>query len=207
MGAFQRAEPHRRVVDIVFGTAVIAAAVAWLMLAHSDGPQLGLIPTLIGVAGVKFFGRSKGDQDQLGDHPAVAYFFKALATGEMDDAEDIVADDFKAYANGYLIDPPSGAKGAAQFRENIEFWRSTVPDLSVDLYDEVSQKEPDKTDGIALRYVVSGTFPAGSGDVDFHIEAAAFVKVVDRMITEWRVIVDPTFLEQARATEGLPTPG
>ena len=44
---------------------------------------------------------------------------------------------------------------------------------------EVSQKDPDKTDSIAVRYVISGSLPAEGEAIPFVIEVAAFVKVVD----------------------------
>ena len=187
--------------------AVVATALVGIFMFFTgpDGAQLGLIPTLIAVTAKKFFGNKKDDPDALGDHPAVAYIFKALTTGEMDEVEDMVAADFHAYANGYEVVDPGGGDGPAQFRKNIEYWRSTVPNLSVDLYDEVSQKEPDKTDGIAVRYVVSGSFPVEDYELPFVIEVAAFVKVVDHRITEWRVVVDQTFFEEVREAMGLPS--
>ena len=184
--------------------AATAMLVAYMLWSGADGPQLGLIPTLIALTAKKFFGNKKGDpQDALGQHPAVAYIFGALTTGEMDEVGDMVAADFHAYANGSEVVDPAVGDGAAQFKQNIEFWRSTVPNLSVDLYDEVSQKDPDKTDSIAVRYVISGSLPAEGEAIPFVIEAAAFVKVVDHKIAEWRVVVDETFLQEVRAAMGL----
>ena len=131
--------------------------------------------------------------------------FKALTTGEMDDVDDMVADDFHAYANGVEVVDSASGDGAAAFKQNIEYWRTTVPNLSVDLYEEVSQKDAHNTDSIAVRYVVSGTLPVDGSELPFVIEAAAFVKVVDHEITEWRVVVDETFFEELRAAMGLPT--
>ena len=190
---------------MVAAAGVLLAAFVVLFLDGTDGTQLGLIPTLIAVSAKKFFGDANDDPDALGDHPAVAYIFKALTTGEMDNVEDMVSDDFHAYANGYEVVDSGGEDGAAQFRRNIEYWRSTVPNLSVDLYDEVSQKEPGKTDGIAVRYVVSGAFPVEDHELPFVVEVAAFVKVVDHKIAEWRVVVDQTFFEEVREAMGLPS--
>jgi ketosteroid isomerase-like protein len=178
-----------------------------MLVTGADGAQLGLIPTLIALSAKKFFGNKNDDPDALGDHPAVAYIFKALTTGEMDEVEEMVAADFHAYANGYEVVHPAGADGAEQFRQNIEYWRSTVPNLSVDLYDEVSQKEPDKTDSIAVRYVISGSLPMEDDEMPFTAEVATFIKVVDHKITEWRVVVDQTFLEEVRAAMGIPIDG
>ena len=195
----------RRRWRLLVAVVVTALLGIFMLVTGADGVQLGLIPTLIAVTAKKFFGNKKDDPDALGDHPAVAYIFKALTTGEMDEVEDMVAADFHAYANGYEVVDPRGGDGPAQFRKNIEYWRSTVPNLSVDLYDEVSQKEPDKTDGIAVRYVVSGSFPVEDYELPFVIEVAAFVKVVDHRITEWRVVVDQTFFEEVREAMGLPS--
>ena len=195
---------HGRRRRRLLAAVVVAALIAVFMLATgTEGAQLGLIPTLIAISAKKFFGSKKDDPDALGDHPAVAYIFKALTTGEMDDVEEMVAADFHAYANGYEVVDPDGGDGAAQFKQNIEYWRSTVPNLSVDLYDEVSQKDPDKTDSIAVRYVISGSLQAEGTAIPFVIEAAAFVKVVDHKIAEWRVVVDETFFEELRAAMGL----
>lgn len=185
--------------------AATAVLIAYMLWSGTDGPQLGLIPTLIAVTAKKFFGHKEDPEGALGDHPAVAYIFKALTTGEMDDVDDMVADDFHAYANGVEVVDPASGDGAAAFKQNIESWRTTVPNLSVDLYDEVSQKDPHKTDSIAVRYVVAGTLPVEGTELPFVIEAAAFVKVVDHEITEWRVVVDETFFEELRAAMGLPT--
>lgn len=193
---------RRRLLIAAVGTVLLAIA---MLSSGADGVQLGLIPTLIAISAKKFFGNKKDDRGALGDHPAVAYIFKALTTGEMHEVEDVVATDFHAYANGYEVVDPGGGDGPAQFRKNIEYWRSTVPNLNVDLYDEVSQKAPDKTDDIAVRYVVSGSFPVEDYELPFAVEVAAFVKVVDHRITEWRVVVDQTFFEEVRAAMGLPS--
>ncbi len=195
---------HGRRRRRLLAAVVVAALIAVFMLVTgTEGAQLGLIPTLIAISAKKFFGSKKDDPDGLGDHPAVAYIFKALTTGEMDDVEEMVAADFHAYANGYEVVDPAGGDGAAQFQQNIDYWRSTVPNLSVDLYDELSQKDPDKTDSIAVRYVISGSFQAEGTAIPFVIEVAAFVKVVDHKIAEWRVVVDETFFEEVRAAMGL----
>ena len=185
--------------------AATAILIGYMLWSGTDGPQLGLIPTLIAVTAKKFFGHKEDPEDALGDDPAVAYIFKALTTGEMDDVDDMVADDFHAYANGVEVVDAASGDGAAAFKQNIEYWRTTVPNLSVDLYDEVSQKDPHKTDSIAVRYVVSGTLPVEGSKLPFVIEAAALVKVVDHVITEWRVVVDETFFEELRAAMGLPS--
>lgn len=181
-----------------------AALVAFLHWSEYAGPQLALIPTLIAVAGAKFFGSKKDADSAFGDHPAVQFTFKALATGDLEDVDKMVAGDFAAYANGYSVVESSVANGPDQFAENIEYWRAVVPDLAVDIYDEVSQKEPDKTDSIAVRFVFTGTLTTPDFEHEFEVEGATFIKVVDRMLSEWRVVVDTEFLDELRSAMGHP---
>ena len=79
-----------------------------------------------------------------------------------------------------------------------------MPDLSVDIYDEVSQNDPDKTDAIAVRFVLSGTLTTPDAEREFEVEGAAFMKVVDHMLSEWRIVVDTAFLDQLRTAMGHP---
>lgn len=194
---------HRKLLFMVEVGAVIAA-VTWLVAAHQDGPQVALIPTLVAVVAARFFGKKKDDEDgALGEHPAVRFMLGALTTGEFDDADDVVAKDFAVYANGYPVVSPDEGDVVEQLRENIGYWRSAAPGLSIELYDEISQKEPDKTDGIAVRYVMSGTIQTDDIEEPFETEVAAFVKVVDRKLTEWRIVADTAFVDEVRATMGL----
>lgn len=182
----------------------LIAAVTWLVAAHQDGPQAALKPTLVTVVAARFFGKKKDDEDgALGEHPAVRFMLGALTTSEFEDADDIVADDFAVYANGYPVVSPDAGDVVEQLSENIGYWRSAVPDLSIELYDGISQKEPDKTDGIAVRYVMSGTFQTDDREQPFETEVAAFVKVVDHKPTEWRVVADTAFVDEVRVTMRL----
>ncbi|MDJ0791297.1 MAG: ester cyclase [Acidimicrobiia bacterium] len=194
----------RLLILVAVELVVLAALVAFLHGSESAGPQLALIPTLIAVVGAKFFGSKKDKDSVFGDHPAVQFTFKALATGDLDDVDEMVAEDFAAYANGYSVVESSDANGPEEFAENIEYWRAVVPDLSVDIYDEVSQKDPDKTDSIAVRFVFTGTLTASDFERGFEVEGATFIKVVDRKLSEWRVVVDTAFLEELRSAMGHP---
>jgi ketosteroid isomerase-like protein len=194
---------HRKLL-IMIQVGALIAVVVWLVAAREDGPQVALIPTLVTVVASRFFGKKKDDEDgALGEHPAVRFMLGALTTGGFDDADDIVAEDFAVYANGYPVVSPDEADVVEQLTENIGYWRSAVPDLSIELYDEISQKEPDKTDGIAVRYVMSGTIQTDDREQPFETEVAAFVKVVDHKLTEWRVVADTAFVDEVRATMGL----
>lgn len=189
-------------VDLV----VLAVLVTILRSSGHTGPHLALIPTLIVLTAKKFFGSKKDEDLAFGDHPAVRFTFEALATGELANVHKMVAADFLGYANGYPVVDSHGADGPAQFAENIEYWRTVVPDLSVDIYDETSQKDPDKTDTIAVRFVLNGTLTTEDHGREFEVEGAAFIKVVDHMLSEWRIVVDTSFLDHLRTAMGHPLP-
>ena len=195
---------ERLLLLVALELVVLAALVAFLHRSGHAGPQLALIPTLVAVVGAKFFGNKKDEDSAFGDHPAVEFTFKALATGDFEDVDTMVAEDFAAYANGYSVVESSDANGPEQFAENIEYWRAVVPDLSVDIYDEVSQKDPDKTDSIAVRFVFTGTLTAPDFEREFEVEGATFIKLVDRKLSEWRVVVDTAFLDELRSAMGHP---
>ena len=182
--------------------ALAVAAIAWSVGAGDYGTNVALIPTLIAVTAHKFFGSKKDADQAFGEHPAVAFVFRALATGEMDGVADMVDEDFHAYANGYPVVDPTEGDAVQLFEDNVAYWRSAVPDLEVEIYDEVHQKEPDKTDGIAVRFVFTGTLTSSGEGAAFEVEAAAFAKVVDHKITEWRVVVDESFFQELRHAMG-----
>jgi len=189
-------DARRFIMWVAIELALVVALVTFLRWSGHSGSQVALIPTLIAITAKKFFGKSKDVDAAFGDHPAVAFTFKALATGELGDLDEMVSEGFTAYANGYTTVDPEGGNGPEAFTQNIEYWRSAVPDLAVTIYDEVSRKDPDKTDSIAVRFVFSGTLTGPDLEHQFETEAAAFIKVVDHELTEWRVVVDTPFLDE-----------
>lgn len=165
-----------------------------------------VIPTLIVVASKKFFGsKEENDEGVIGDHPVVRFLFDALTTGNVDATDEMVGPDFKGYANGYPVFDPSNGNGPEQFEENIEYWRTTAPDLSVDLYDELAEKGKEKTEKIAIRFVFTGTLTTAEGEEPFETEAAAFLTVAKDKLVEWRIVVDEGFFRDLRAAMGLPS--
>ena len=173
---------------------VVAICVVVAFRQSGDGQQLALIPTLIALGTKKFFGKNKGDPNEaLADNPAVAFVLGALTTGDVEAADDLVDSNAVAYANGYTVISPEAGNSPAQFAENVEFWRSQVPDLSIAVYDEIVEKHHHKERNVAVRLVVSGT-PHGA-DSAFEFEGAAFVKVVDGKAVGWRLIVDSQVAE------------
>lgn len=165
-----------------------------------------VIPTLIAVASRKFFGSKKEDTDgAIGEHPVVRFLFAALTTGNIDTTDEMVDPGFRGYANGHPVFEPSDGNGPEQFNKNIEYWRSTVPDLSVDLYDELSEKGKEKTERIAIRFVFTGTITAAGVEESFETEAAAFLTVIAGKLVEWRIVVDQAFFHDLRAAMGRPS--
>lgn len=167
-----------------------------------------VIPTLVVVISKKFFGSKKEDNEgTIGDHPMVRFLFDALITGNIDATDEMVDPDFRGYANGYPVFDPSNGQGPEQFNENIEYWRATTPDLSVDLYDELSEKGKDKTETVAIRFVFTGTITSAGVEEPFDTEAAAFLKITKGKLIEWRIVVDEGFFRDLRTGMGLPSPG
>jgi hypothetical protein len=203
---FAATSSKRFLILVAIDLAMFAVLLAILLWSGHAGPHLSLIPTLIAVTATKFFGNKKDEDSTFGDHPAVQFTFKALATGELEDVHKMVSVNFSAYANGYPVVDSYGGNGPAQFAENIRYWRTVVPDLAVDVYDEVLQKDPDKTDAIAVRFVFTGTLTAPDVEREFEVEGAAFIKVADHMLSEWRVVVDTAFLDDLRSAMGQPLP-
>lgn len=185
-----------------------AALVIIAMSLSGDGTQLALIPTLVALGAKKFFGKDKGDPDTaLADNPAAAFVLGALVTGDTDAADEMIAPDAVAYADGYTILRAEDGNSPAQFTENVGFWRSQIPDLSIDVFDDIVKKHHHKTLDVAVRFVISGTLPGGGIDSGFEFEGAAFVKVVDGKATEWRLIVDSQVVEDLMASIAAETNG
>lgn len=59
---------------------------------------------------------------------------------------------------------------------------------------------PDELDTIACELSAGG---ADDVERPFETEVAAFVKVVDNKLTEWRVVAGTAFVDYVRATLGL----
>jgi hypothetical protein len=164
-----------------------------------------VIPTLVAVISKKFFGNKKEDDDgAIGQHPVVRFLFDAMTTGNVDATDEMVAPEFRGYANGYPVFDPSDGNGPEQFNKNIEYWRTTAPDLSVDLYDEVAEKGKEKTENIAIRFVFTGTMTKAE-DKTFEAEAAAFLTVAKDKLVEWRIVVDEGFFRDVRDAMGRPS--
>jgi hypothetical protein len=125
-----------------------------------------------------------------------------LTTGNIDATDEMVDPGFRGYANGYPVFEPSDGNGPEQFNENIDFWSSTVPDLSIELYDELSEKGREKTERIAIRFVFTGTITAAGVEESFETEAAAFLTIIAGKLVEWRIVVDQDLLPRSASGDG-----
>lgn len=158
-----------------------------------------MIPTAIALLSAKYFGRSKGDpKTALAHDPVAAFVIGAMATGDTDAAGEMLADDAAAYMNGSVIINPLAGDAPSQFRRNVEFWRAIVPDLRVEVFDEIEHEERHKARAVAVRFVVSGTAPGAEAGTTFEFEAAAFLNVDHGKATLWRVVSDPALVESLR---------
>ena len=194
---------RRWVAALVAVLSAVALAVEVLNGGGSD-TQHGVLVAIVGgiaAGAAKFFGkpRDDADEDAQGDHPAVRFLFQAANTGEYEGVEDIVDPEFRAYAFGYPLGTAEVDRGPALLVEALEYWRAEIPDTRWQLYDEVTQKEPELTDGIAIRFVHTGTIDG----VEREVEAAAFAKVVDKKLTELRYVLDMTVFNEHRRFVGL----
>ena len=164
----------------------------------------GLLIAIVGgvAAGAKkVFGNPRDDagEDAQGDHPVVRFLFQAANTGEYEGVENLVGPEFRAYALGYPLGTSEVESGPALLVETLDYWREAIPDTRWELYDEVAQKEPELTDGIAIRFVHTGTIDG----VEREVEGAAFAKVVDKKLSELRFVLDMTVFNDHRRFIGL----
>ena len=191
----------------VAATVAILSAVALVVEVLSGGGtdvNHGVLVAVVGgvaAGAAKFFGSKSddADADAQGDHPVVRFLFQAANAGEYEGVEDIVDPEFRAYAFGYPLGTAEVDRGPALLVESLEYWREAIPDTRWELYDEVTQKEPELTDGIAIRFVHTGTIDG----VEREVEGAFFAKVVDKKLTELRYVLDMTVFNDHRRFVGL----
>ena len=126
--------------------------------------------------------------------------FKAMNSGDFEGVEDIAADDLRAFADGYPLLMEEAERGPALLEALFTNYRRALSDVRWELYDEAFQKQPDKSELLALRFVSVQTVD----DQPREIEIAAFGKVEDKKLTEWRMVVDLTVFNELRVAAGLP---
>ncbi len=182
-------------------TGTLTVALLIELQAGTGGLEYGL---LIG-AGLllyKAFGHKHDDADEnaQGEHPVTRFMFNAINTGDFEGVEDIVADDFRAYADGYPLLMDEADQGPALLQTLFMNFREALSDVRWELYDEAVQKQPDKSELLALRFVSTQTLAGESRE----IEIATFARITDKKLDEWRMVVDLTIFNELRSAAGLP---
>ena len=150
----------------------------------------------------KAFGHKNedADEDAQGEHPVTRFMFKAMNSGDFEGVEDIVADDLRAFADGYPLLMEEAEQGPALLEALFTNYREALSDVRWELYDEAFQKQPDKSELLALRFVSVQSVD----DQPHEIEIAAFGRIEDKKLTEWRMVVDLTIFNELRVAAGLP---
>ena len=190
-----------RVTAHVALTGALTVALLVELEAGTGGLEHGL---LIG-AGLliyKAFGHKSddADEDAQGEHPVTRFMFKAMNSGEFEGVDDIAADDLRLFADGYPLLMEEAEQGPALLEALFTNYRGALSDVRWELYDEAFQKQPDKSELLALRFVSVQTVD----DQPREIEIAAFGRVEDKKLTEWRMVVDLTVFNELRVAAGLP---
>ena len=144
------ANPRQRARDVVLLAA--AAICSWRLakLVASPGVQIDVIPTLV-VLGRKHFKRGKPEAEHEPKHPAVKFILGVWNEGDFSEAEKYVAPDLAMSINGFAYSTPE-SDGPALAQESVEYWRALMPDLRMDLSQEIRKK-----DQIAIEWLITGT--------------------------------------------------
>ncbi len=180
---------RRRARDVALLT--VAAVGSWLLAKHvpSPGAHVAVIPTLVAL-GARHFRRGKRKGEHEPKHPAVKFMLAAWNEGDFSEAAKYVAPDLAMSINGFTNDSTPDGDGPAMAKESIEYWRAIVPDLKMDLSQEIRQK-----DRIAIEWLITGThtgerpeLPA-SGNV-IELQGSAFLTLKDDKIVQVSTVFD-----------------
>ena len=180
------AEAGRSVRDI--GLLALAAFCSWLLakLVVPVGVDVAIIPTL-GALAVRHFRQGKQGEHEA-KHPAVRFLVAAWNEGDFSEAEKHVAPDCAVYVNGFAPDLRPEESGPALAEESIEYWRGIVPDIRMELTQEIREK-----DKIAIEWVLTGThtgtrpdLPASGNAIE--VQGSAFLTLDDdKIVKAWSV--------------------
>jgi hypothetical protein len=92
--------------------------------------------------------------------------------------------------NGLTDDSAPGGDGPAMAKESVEYWRAIVPDLKMDLSQEIRQK-----DRIAIEWLITGThtgerpeLPASGNLIE--LQGSAFLTLKDDKIVQVSTVFD-----------------
>ena len=143
-------ETARRTRDVL--PLALAALCSWVLakLLLPADVEVAIIPTL-GALAVRHFRQGKQEEHEP-KHPAVKFLVAAWNEGDFSEAEKHVAPDCAVFMNGFTPDLGPNESGPAMAEESIEYWRSIVPDIRMELSQEIRAK-----DEIAIEWVLAGT--------------------------------------------------
>jgi predicted ester cyclase len=118
--------------------------------------------------------------------------------GDFGEAHKHIAPDVEVFTNGLLLESEHG--GPAMLKESIESWRAMVPDLRMELPQEIRQKHR-----IAIEVRVKGThtgdtpgLPASGGAIDLE---ASLTLDGDKIVEAWTVFDSLALAVQTGAAE------
>lgn len=160
---------------------------------------VGVIPTLTALA-IRHFKQGKDQGEIEAKHPAVRFLLDAWNDGTFDDAHEHIAPDIEVYTNGLSFESEHG--GPAMAREAVESWRAMVPDIHMELSQEIRDEHQ-----IAIEFRITGThtgdapgLPASGRAID--LEGSAFLTLDrDRIVEAWTVFDSLALAVQTGATE------
>ena len=164
-----------RARDVVLPT--VTAICSWLV-----------IPTLATLGAKHFMGKRGRDHEP--QHPAVKFMLAVWNEGDFSEAEKYVAPDLAMSTNGYTRDSTPKGDGPAMAQESVEYWRAMVPDIRMDLSQEIREK-----DRIAMEWLITGThtgdrpgLPASGNSIE--LQGSAFLTLEDDKIVEVSTVFD-----------------
>jgi hypothetical protein len=183
------ANARRRVRDVVLLT--VAAVGCWLLakLVPPHGVHAAVIPTLVAL-GARHFRRGKRTGEHGPKHPAVRFVLAAWNEGDFSEAGKYVAPDLAMSINGLTDDSAPEGDGPAMAKDSVEYWRAIIPDLKMDLSQEIRQK-----DRIAIEWLITGThtgerpeLPASGNLIE--LQGSAFLTLKDDKIVQVSTVFD-----------------
>lgn len=181
----------------------LAALCSWVLakLLLPADVEVAIIPTL-GALAVRHFRHGKQEEHEP-KHPAVKFLVAAWNEGDFSEGEKHVAPDCAVFMNGFAPDLGPEESGPALAEESIEYWRSIVPDIRMELSQEIRAK-----DQIAIEWVLTGThmgeqrsdLPASGNAIE--IQGSTFLMLDDDKIVEaWSVFDSLAFAVQTGTAE------
>ncbi|MET1010899.1 MAG: ester cyclase [Actinomycetota bacterium] len=183
----------------------VAASGYWLLalLVLRPDVKVAVIPTLTLLA-ARHFKHGKQEDEHAPKHPAVKFLLGAWNEGDFSEAENYVAPDLAMSINGFTSDSTPEGDGPAMARTSIEYWRAIVPDIKMNLIQEIREK-----DRIAIDWLITGThtgerpeLPASGNSIE--LQGAALLTLEDDKIVQVSTVFDALAL--AVQTEAVEAP-